>query len=701
MKDGFTLIELLAVILILGIVSLIAFPVVNEIVEDSRKSSFKETNNSLVSAINDACNVKQLKNEDVSGTYYISNGKVEGIDLNIKGKLPNSGYVSIDSNCNVALATFNNDYCATKELVDDKVIVADYSEESGTCSINSQIITPVNVTSSNTCFLYTDNIENSVTITGYDYNNPSCSKSLVIPTTIDNKKVTKIEDFAFTNTDKIVVDYVDKNSSYYTQEFLENYTGLRDEVYVYHFLNNSTITGRSCYKIIDDSTTTVPIDYVHTSSDGYDSCIFTTTATSWSDRSYNKYAFNSIDLSKAIYLSEVPNGLIVGAGLNSINLGNYVTKIGKNAFADNNISGTLNITNNIKEIGAAAFLYNDISNVDMSSDLSFIGYGAFLQNKITSLEIKNPLIEMDIFSFSDNLISSVTFPVGIKKIGRTNFYSNLLTSIEIPNTVEVIEVGAFGNNLIESLEIPSSVKTIEDGAFDGNNISSLSLGTGVNYIGDGVFYGNDLVNLVLPNNLTYVGVSAFYGNKIKNLTIGTGLNKISTGTFYQNVIDNIVIPDNIKTIEEYAFSHNYSKTVNLGNGVSIIQNYAFNNNNFTSLSIPNSVTSVGAVSFRGNAKYLSSLTIGNSVQTIGNSAFTNNKLTTLNIPNNVKSIGNTSFANGDLTSVFVGNGITSISTTAFNQNANLTSITIDRLLNSVTGMPWGATAATVSWTGTS
>ena len=42
-KKGFTLIELLAVILILWIIALVAIPIVNNIIEESKRGSFEST----------------------------------------------------------------------------------------------------------------------------------------------------------------------------------------------------------------------------------------------------------------------------------------------------------------------------------------------------------------------------------------------------------------------------------------------------------------------------------------------------------------------------------------------------------------------------------------------------------------------------------------------------------------------------------
>lgn len=54
-----------------------------------------------------------------------------------------------------------------------------------------------------------------------------------------------------------------------------------------------------------------------------------------------------------------------------------------------------------------------------------------------------------------------------------------------------------------------------------------------------------------------------------------------------------------------------------------------------------------------------------------------NKMTTINIPSTIKSIGKHAF-----------------------DGSNITTINIDKPANSISGSPWGATKATVNWTGT-
>lgn len=56
------------------------------------------------------------------------------------------------------------------------------------------------------------------------------------------------------------------------------------------------------------------------------------------------------------------------------------------------------------------------------------------------------------------------------------------------------------------------------------------------------------------------------------------------------------------------------------------------------------------------------------------------------------------FADCPMTTINIPSSIKSISQEAF-KNSNLTTITIDRRADAISGSPWGATGATVSWTG--
>ncbi len=136
---GFTLIELLAVIVIIGIILLIVFPVVTKIIEEAEKGSFRNTVYGIVKSAEykHADNLFKNKVGKVSGCgasgyeiYTYNNGLPVGEELSFKGQRPKSGTIAIQSNGDVAVAVHNGKWCAIKNHDDSKIEIYDDMNES-------------------------------------------------------------------------------------------------------------------------------------------------------------------------------------------------------------------------------------------------------------------------------------------------------------------------------------------------------------------------------------------------------------------------------------------------------------------------------------------------------------------------------------------------------------------------------------------
>lgn len=121
-KKGFTLIELLAVILILGIIALIAIPTIITIVDESKLEAFKTSVDNLVSAVENDCQIDILQGKTPNTEYKFIDG-VPSKDINIKGKLPETGIITLDDKCNISLNLSSGKYSATKTLLSNEVFV--------------------------------------------------------------------------------------------------------------------------------------------------------------------------------------------------------------------------------------------------------------------------------------------------------------------------------------------------------------------------------------------------------------------------------------------------------------------------------------------------------------------------------------------------------------------------------------------------
>ena len=296
-------------------------------------------------------------------------------------------------------------------------------------------------------FKYSILDDGTVEITGYT----GSDSKLVIPGTIDGKKVTSIGYWAFnysTNLKSITIP--------------NSVTSIGDWAFSY------------CTSL---TSITIPNSVTSIGSDAFNYCTSLTSIT-------------------------IPNSVTsIGRGafeycesLTSITIPNSVTSIGYYAFSDCTSLTSITIPDSVTSIGGYAF------------------YGT---PWLKAQQEKNPLVIVNGILIDGTAASgNVVIPNSVTCIGESAFFDcTSLASITIPNSVTRIGNDAFCYcTSLTSITIPNSVTSIGHAAFGYcTSLTSITIPNSVTYIGKWAFEDcTSLTSITIPNSVTSIGYEAFY-----------------------------------------------------------------------------------------------------------------------------------------------------------------------------------------------
>ncbi len=295
-------------------------------------------------------------------------------------------------------------------------------------------------------------------------------------------------------------------------------------------------------------------------------------------------------------------------------------------------------------------------------------------------------------------IKSIIVPDGTKKIGQMfkqyseEHPSNTPIEIFVPEGVE-----EFGDNMLkyvdmtlstDGINIPSTLKRIGDEAFSyGFNSDTncfyekLELPEGLESIGQNAFYYLHTKHIIFPSTLTELSSFAFDNTFINKMTFKPLASPLAIPDYFCRDMGYGNVPG--KSLEE----------LELAEGIASIGRSAFEQNRLKDITIPSTVTTIGKDAFRNcstGAPGFETITIeeGEAPLTIGNNAFrcdsfasgyTSNMV--IHIPARCTSMDNFAIINYNMPDNFT------------------TTIYVNKPEGSLEGAPWGATNATVIWTG--
>ena len=409
-------------------------------------------------------------------------------------------------------------------------------------------------------FTYTVSGDNA-TITKYK----GAAGDVVIPSEIDGKSVTSIDNYAFkdcisltsitvpSSVTSIIINAfygcsslvnvtVDEANTKYTSVDGVLYDKNKTTLVCYpagktatSFTVPSSVTYIGIYTFLDcTSLTSINVDNANTSYTSVDGVL------------YNKDKTTLV-----CYPS--------GKTATSFTVPSSVTSIGDDAFYDCTSLTSIEIPLSVTSIGGNAFKYcKNLESITISSSITSIGSGAFQYcTNLTSITFgeNSQLTSIGTGAFDNcTSLTSIEIPSSVTSIGRAIFRCcTSLVSLEMPSNVTSISMWAFyGCKGLTNITIPSSVTNIGSYAFyDCTGLTGITIPSSVTSIGSYAFYGcTSLTSIEIPSSVTSIGRSAFQGC--------TGLTSIE-------------IPSSVTSIVDYAFDDciNISRIVFLNSDVSI------------------------------------------------------------------------------------------------------------------------------------
>ncbi len=263
-------------------------------------------------------------------------------------------------------------------------------------------------------------------------------------------------------------------------------------------------------------------------------------------------------------------------------------------------------------------------------------------------------------------------------------------------------------------------------SYDGNGgkkIYGVYLDRCIKSIGDYAFAGLfGLKHITLPSELERIGSYSFYNcRELDSIEIPFTVNEIEDSAFEGcKTLQSVVIPGSVQTLDAYVFLNCSSlESVAIKNGVTEIKFGAFSGcSALKNITIPASVVSIDDCAFSG-CSALPGIELHEGLETIGERTFDScTSLQNINIPGTVSSIGpnalqNTAYCNndenwtGDLlyldnwliygkestVSCTISEGTVGIAGGAFQDNSNLSNVTLPESLKVISSKAFSGASA--------
>ena len=398
-RNAFTLIELLAVIVILAVILVIAIPRILDVIEESKKDSFKNSAQLIA---------------DTAEKKYVTN-KLNNIDEEITcdkvAKLNKEDY----------------EYCFVKINEEGKATVTIEGKGKfkgmGICNASKETSEISDTCSTDSSYFYYQEAEDGILIIDYEAGTPKvtvkdeskCKNYLINSWNNDSEKAQSDATALCSGNaldDGLTLKVAIQEGFIPSKDYEE--AGL--EV-IFIKIEKVTVKDESkCKKyMMSDKQGNAPEEIATTLCSGN--------------------SLNGVTLQRIVSGGFIPSTDYEEAGLE-------ITIKPFNKIVNVIIPGSIN-DKKVVAIGGFAFDSKQLISVVIPSSVTSIGDRAFRFNNLTSVIIPNSVTSIGNSAFENNQLTNIIIPTSVTSIGNDAFVGNQLTSVTIPSSVTSIGYCAF------------------------------------------------------------------------------------------------------------------------------------------------------------------------------------------------------------------------------------------------------------------
>ena len=447
-------------------------------------------------------------------------------------------------------------------------------------------------------------------------------------------------------------------------------------------------------------------------------------------------------------VTSIGGGAFLNSRLTSVTIPDSVKEIGDKAFMYSDISKIV-LPDNLITIGDEAFALCKLTKITIPASVEVIGLNAFycctsMNEIIVSPENKNYKTEECVL-FDKEMKKLITYPIcksgseytvpdSVTEIEASSFLEcSSLEKIIIPDSVTSIGDSAFYNCVkLANISIPSTVKSIGERVFENcEKLTSVIIPDTVTSIEERAFYCcSEMTSIFIPASVSSIGNNAF-GNcsKLSEITVSNDNRYFTTkdGVLFNKRMTKLIcypegkegseytVPDGVTSLEPYSIHGSSLNTINLPNSLTTIREGALSyNRDLSTISIPERVTIIEPATFVFSSLTEIKVEENNKNYVTKDGVLFNKDLSTLiyypsskpvteySIPSGVTRIEDYAFfgnPNPMLQKIIIPASVTSIGNIAFFYYFNyaIQEIIIKKPEGSISGAPWGAMYAKITW----